>query len=75
VRRASRVTFRVRTAPRVTYQPHLTPEDLWEWANASDEAHIGLSEEDKELRLPGETDQELWIRLWSGGPWGGPDNR
>jgi hypothetical protein len=64
----------MRKAPRVTYEPKLTPEQLWEWANPGDAAHIGLSEEDKELRLTGETDKALWIRLWCGGPWGGPDN-
>jgi hypothetical protein len=65
----------MRKAARATNEPKLTPEQLWELANAGDAAHIGLSEEDKEMRLPGETDKELWIRLWSGGPWGGPDNR
>jgi hypothetical protein len=63
----------MRKTPRVTYEPKLTPEQLWEWADASDAAQFGLSQEDEKPRLPGETDKELWIRLWSGGLWGGPD--
>jgi hypothetical protein len=61
----------MRKTSRVTYEPKLTPEQLWEWADASDAAQFGLSREDEELRA-GETDKELWIRLWCGGPWGGP---
>jgi len=56
-----------------TYEVKLTPEQLQEWAYASESAHVGLSEEDKELRQPGESDEALWRRLWCGGPWGAPD--
>ena len=49
----------MRKAPRVTFEPKLTPEQLWEWANAGDAAHIGLSEEDKEPGVSASAVQSL----------------